>query len=44
MIKLDIAVEPDRVLIEGQVLYRPNYISRSQWMNYWEKIERIQGP
>lgn len=43
MIKLSIEVEPDRVLIESQVIYRPDYISRSQWMVYWEKLERTQG-
>jgi hypothetical protein len=41
MIKPDIEVHPDYVLIERQTIDRPTYYSISQWMEFWEKVQRL---
>jgi hypothetical protein len=35
---MKIDVYTDHVIIEGQTIRRPSYISRSQWMQQWEMI------
>jgi hypothetical protein len=32
---MQIDVYMDHVVIEGQVVQRPSYISRSKWMSFW---------
>ena len=33
---MEIIVHMDYVIIVGQIVKRPSYISRSAWMAYWE--------
>jgi hypothetical protein len=36
---VDIEINMDNVMIEGQTVNRPDYISRGQWMQQWEIIK-----
>ena len=36
---IEILVSPDVVLIEQQVVRRPDYISRSDWAHFWQRRE-----
>lgn len=38
---MQIDIEMDRVIIEGQVILRPDSISRSSWMWFWERCAMI---
>jgi hypothetical protein len=33
---LEIHIEMDKVFIEGQLVIRPDRMSRSDWMRFWE--------
>ena len=37
---MNIDVEMDAVVIEGQRVVRPSHIARSVWMDYWEMVQR----
>ena len=42
---MKIDVYMDHVIIEGQTIRRPSYISRLQWLKFWETksaIERLE--
>ena len=39
---MDIQISMDSVCIERQTVTRPNYITRSVWMSYWEKIKALR--
>lgn len=41
-VQTNIIVSPDEVCVFGQVMDRPAFISPSQWMDYWEYMDRIQ--
>jgi hypothetical protein len=34
----EILVEMDRVVIEGQIVVRPDHMPRSEWMRFWESL------
>lgn len=36
----EVSVFPDYVLLFGQRVNRPLTISRTDWLNHWERIER----
>lgn len=38
LIKIDESA--DKVVIVGQVVMRPDYISPKEWLEFWEKIKR----
>jgi hypothetical protein len=38
---MSIEINMDSVTINGVVLYRPDRISRSTWMGFWEAVTRI---
>lgn len=40
---LEIDVEADRVTIEHQVVMRPPHISRSVWLDLWERVEEANA-
>jgi len=35
---MNIDVYMDHVIIEGQTIRRPSYISRSRWLRHWETV------
>lgn len=39
---IQIEISMDNVVIEGQAVKRPNYISRIQWLDYWEDTLAIR--
>lgn len=38
---LELNVDMDSISIEGQKVVRPNWISRHNWLQYWEAIQRV---
>jgi hypothetical protein len=36
-----IEIDSDSVRINGVRLYRPDRISPSQWLTFWERVKRI---
>jgi hypothetical protein len=36
---MQIDIDMDRVTIEGQVVKRPDSVSRSEWMKWWESVK-----
>ena len=41
---MQIDVDMDQVTINGQVVKRPTYLSRSQWMIYWDAVKHLNCP
>lgn len=39
---MDIDVDPDKVKLCGQILWRPSNIAPSQWLSYWERVKTIR--
>lgn len=39
---MQIDVERDRVVVEGQTIHRPAYIPRSEWYQLWESVDKPQ--
>ena len=39
---MQIIIDMDQVVIEGTPVPRPVYISRSQWIGYWERCSRVK--
>ncbi len=39
---MDIEINMDSVVIEGQTMKRPSYISRHHWMDWWETTLAIK--
>ena len=35
---LDIKIDIDKVEITNQIVWRPSHMSRSEWLEYWEKV------
>ena len=40
---MEIAVNMDDVQVEGQMVQRPNYISRKRWLEFWESIQYLEA-
>lgn len=40
---MDIVAYMDHVIIEGQTLRRPSYISRLHWLEVWEGFSYLYG-
>ena len=40
---LEIYADKDKVVIEHQAIKRPNYLSPSQWLKFWEDIKFTKG-
>jgi hypothetical protein len=40
---MQIEVGMDTVEINGQTVTRPKSISRSEWLDFWEKVQRDNG-
>lgn len=39
---MDIEVNMDSVVIEGQTVKRPDYFGRKQWLDYWESLLAVK--
>jgi hypothetical protein len=39
---MNIDVEMDRVIVEGQTILRPAAIPRSRWIAFWETVQNWQ--
>ena len=40
---LEIYADKDKVVIEHQAIKRPNYLSPSQWLKFWEDVKSTKG-
>lgn len=38
---LQFDIDPDRVVLDGAILFRPSRISASQWMEFWEHARDV---
>lgn len=41
MTTMDVDVEPDRAIVEHQIINRPSHVSRSVWLSFWEDVKGI---